>query len=110
MVQSGDEACPLAERVACPRLHQRFEDATVDVLDRRCALAQVLQRLEGPVRLAQRDDALHRVAANVLDRGQPELNAATPLSMALSLALSPGGRGGLSVGHGEVVAGVGDGR
>src|SRR5438874_1863292 len=103
MVQRGDETCPLAERVACARLHQRFEDATVDVLDRRRALAQILQRLEGSVRLAQRDDALHRVAADVLDRGQPELNTATPLSMALptplSLALSPGGRGELSGSH-----------
>ena len=72
MVERRDQPCPLAQRVARPRLHERLEHPPVDVLDRRRALAQVLQRLERPVRIPHRDDALHRVASDVLDRGQAE--------------------------------------
>src|SRR5207249_9618273 len=101
MVESRDEAGALAEQVARARLHESFEHPAVDILDRRCPLAQVFERLEGTVRVAQADDALHRMPADVLDRGEAKPDSS---STPLSLTLSPLGRGELLVGHREVGA------
>ena len=52
---------PLAQRVARPRLHQRLEHPTVHILDRRRALAEILERLERTIRFTQSDDRFHGV-------------------------------------------------
>src|SRR5207249_6689245 len=88
VVERRDQPGSFAQRVTRPRLHQCFEHPAVDVLDRRRALAEIFERLERTVLVAQSHDALHSVAADVLDRGQPEQD---PTSTPLTLTLSPAG-------------------
>ena len=68
MIQGGDQTGALTQGVASTRLHQSLEHAPVHVLDRGGALTEILERLERAIGVAQADDAVHRVAANVLDR------------------------------------------
>ncbi len=75
VLQRSEQPRPLAQRIASARLDKRLEDAAVDILDRGGAIAQVLERLERAVRVAHRDEALHRVLPDVLDRCEPKEDA-----------------------------------